>query len=55
MPLTGKEEPSVLTKLSRQEHNLILMIRELDYGNVFVTVKDGKPIRAEEVRKSILL
>ena len=42
-------------QLNSQEWQLIRMIRTLDYGQLTITVKAGKPIHVEEVRKSIPL
>lgn len=42
----------VLTKAEKQ---LIDVIRALDYGEVRVMIKDNRPIRVEEIRKSIQL
>ena len=42
----------VLTKAEKQ---LIQVIRSLDFGEVRVMIKDNKPIRMEEIRKSIQL
>ena len=42
----------VLTKAEKQ---LIEVIRSLDYGEVRVMIKDNKPIRVEEIRRSIQL
>ncbi len=41
--------------LSEQEKKLILMIRQLQYGQVLIHVSEGKPVRAEEIKKSIKL
>lgn len=41
--------------LTKAELQLIRLIRTLDYGEVRVMIKDGKPVRAEEVRRSIQL
>ena len=43
---------SALTKAEKQ---LIEVIRSLDYGEVRVMIKDSKPIRVEEIRRSIQL
>lgn len=37
------------------ERQLIGMIRELKYGEIRVIVQDGKPVRAEEIKKSVVL
>ena len=41
--------------LTRAEKQLIEVIRSLDYGEVRVMIKDNKPIRVEEIRRSIQL
>lgn len=41
--------------LSKAEKQLILLIRSLDYGEVRVMIKDKRPIRVEEIRRSIQL
>ena len=46
------ESDIVLTKAEKQ---LIQVIRSLDFGEVRVMIKDSKPIRVEEIRKSIQL
>ena len=47
-----QEKNIVLTKAEKQ---LIEVIRSLDYGEVRVMIKDNKPIRVEEIRRSIQL
>ena len=37
------------------EKQLIHMIRDLKYGEIRVIVQDGKPVRAEEIKKSVVL
>jgi hypothetical protein len=46
------EKNIILTKAEKQ---LIELIRSLDYGEVRVMIKDNKPIRVEEIRRSIQL
>ena len=41
--------------LTKAEKELIQVIRSLDFGEVRVMIKDSKPIRVEEIRKSIQL
>ena len=41
--------------LSKAETELIKAIRSLDFGEVRVIVKDSRPIRIEEIKKSIQL
>ena len=45
-------EKLVLTKAEMQ---LIEVIRALNYGEVRITIKDNRPIRVEEIRRSIQL
>ena len=49
------KEANIKAELSSQEWQLIQMIRNLDYGQLTITVKASKPIHVEEVRKSIPL
>ena len=46
------EKEMLLTKAEKQ---LIQLLRSLDYGEIRVMVKDSKPIRVEEIRRSIQL
>ena len=46
------EQNMMLTKAEKQ---LIEVIRSLDYGEVRVMIKDSRPIRVEEIRRSIQL
>ena len=46
------EQKIVLTKAEKQ---LLELIRTLDYGEIRVMIKDKKPIRVEEIRRSIQL
>ena len=41
--------------LTKAEKQLIEVIRTLDYGEVRVMIKDSRPIRVEEIRRSIQL
>lgn len=49
------KESAVSAQLNSQEWQLIQMIRDLDYGQLTITVKASKPIHVEEIRKSIPL
>ena len=49
------KEADVKAQLNSQEWQLIQMLRTLDYGQLTITVKAGKPIHVEEIRKSIPL
>jgi hypothetical protein len=41
--------------LSKAEKQIIELIRALDYGEVRIMIKDRKPLRVEEIRRSIQL
>jgi len=49
------KEANVKAELNSQEWQLIEMIRNLEYGQLTITVRGSKPIHVEEVRKSIPL
>ena len=54
--LGGKNvQPENNMTLTKAEKQLIEVIRALDYGEVRVMIKDKKPIRVEEIRRSIQL
>ncbi|MCL1805888.1 MAG: DUF2292 domain-containing protein [Clostridiales bacterium] len=40
---------------TEQEQKLIRILRKLDYGEVRIMIKDGAPVRIEEIKKSIKL
>lgn len=40
-------------KLTEQEIQVIKIMRDIDYGELMVSIQGGKPVRVEEVRKSI--
>ncbi len=40
--------------LTDPEKEVLRLVRELDYGKVVITVKNGKPVHAE-LQKSVLL
>ena len=44
-----------MPELNEQERQLIAMLRELDYGEMTVIVKGGKPVHVYEIKKSIPL
>jgi hypothetical protein len=41
--------------LNEQEQHLLAMIREMKYGELHIFISDGKPVRVEEMIKSIKL
>jgi hypothetical protein len=48
-------QPEKNMPLTKAEQQLIEVIRSLDYGEVRVMIKDNRPIRVEEIRRSIQL
>ena len=48
-------QPETNMALTKAEKQLINVIRALDYGEVRVIIKDNRPIRVEEIRRSIQL
>ena len=48
-------QPENSKTLSKAETELIKIIRSLDFGEVRIIVKDNRPIRIEEIKKSIQL
>ena len=41
--------------LSEKEEKLILLIREMKFGEIQLHIADGQPVRLEEVRRSVKL
>ena len=41
--------------LNEQEKRLIQIIRDTNYGELRIFISEGKPVRVEEVKKSIKL
>lgn len=41
--------------LTRAEIQLIELVRSLDYGELRIQVRDSRPVRVEEIRRSIQL
>ena len=42
-------------EVSEKEENLILLIRNLKYGELRIIVQDSEPTRAESIKESIRL
>ena len=47
-----KDAPQALTE---QEKELLTMLRSLEYGELRVVVQAGRPVRVEEIRRSVQL
>lgn len=41
--------------LTNAEKQLIELVRSVDFGEIRIMIKDSKPIRVEEIRRSIQL
>ncbi len=50
-----EKKNSLPERLSEKEKKLIRILREIDYGEAKIVVKDKQPVRIEEVTKSIKL
>lgn len=48
-----EKENALTAQISEQEWQIIQLMREIEYGELLISMKGGKPVRAEEVRKSI--
>lgn len=48
-----EKEKAITMDITEQEWQVLQLIRELEYGELLITVKGGKPVRAEEIRRSI--
>ena len=48
-----EKESAITAQISEQEWQIIQLMREIEYGELLISMKGGKPVRAEEVRKSI--
>lgn len=46
---------TVSIRITNQEKRLCELIRTIEYGELKVIIQDSKPIRVEEVKKSIKL
>ena len=52
--MTDTENTSEI-RLGIAEMQLIEMIRTLNFGEIRVIVQEGKPVRVEQIKKSIIL
>lgn len=53
--MMSEKSTNTLPALNEQEKHLIQMIREMKFGELHIFVSEGKPIRVEEIKKSIKL
>jgi len=52
---TMTEEKKDSLVLSKQEEELIRILRGIEFGEARIVITDGRPIRIEEIKKSIKL
>ena len=52
--MTEKEQ-QCKEPLNEQEVRLLQMIRGMKFGEIRIFITEGKPVRAEEIKKSIKL
>jgi Holliday junction resolvase-like predicted endonuclease len=52
--MTEKEQ-QYREPLNEQEVRLLQMIRRMKFGEIRIFITEGKPVRAEEIKKSIKL
>ena len=50
--LREEQKPFPLTE---REQKLIVLLREIRFGEIHLHVADGQPVRIEEIKKSIKL
>lgn len=50
-----EKEQSPAVSLTEQERKLLAILRGMDYGELRVVIQAGKPVRVEEIRRSIQL
>ena len=51
--MSGTEKDTL--RINEQDKQVIRLMRELNYGQLVINVKEGKPIHVEEIRRSILI
>jgi len=52
---SGRSSGTVTMSLIEQEQKVVEIMRELDYGEVLIVIKNGVPVHIEEIKKSIKL
>jgi len=51
--VSAVENPKVSVLITKQEQQVIELMRQIEYGELVISIKGGSPVRVEEVRKSI--
>lgn len=55
MSNTSNTSSEQMMSFAKQEKKLLELMRDLDYGDLHITVKGGLPVHVEEIKKSIKL
>ena len=53
--MTEEKQNREKTEISKQEAKILDFVRSVDYGEIRIVINNGKPVRVEEIRKSIML
>jgi len=53
--LKDEKDKGDLGSISEKEHKLLKIVRNLEYGELLITVKNREPVHLEEIKKSIKL
>ena len=55
MKMTEEKQNREKNEISKQEAKILDFVRSVDYGEIRIVINGGKPVRVEEIRKSIML
>ena len=50
-----QKTPGIQMQVTLQEKKLLELLRTIDYGELRVVINASKPVRVEEIRKSLQL
>ena len=53
--MTEEKQKREKTEISKQEAKILDYVRAVEYGEIRIVINGGKPVRVEEIRKSIML
>ena len=49
------EDKKITVQVSQQEKRVLELIRDIDYGELRIVINASKPVRVEEIKKSLQL
>ena len=49
------EDKKITVQVSQQEKRVLELIRGIDYGELRIVINASKPVRVEEIKKSLQL